>query len=285
MSVHDCDVVIAGAGLVGLSLAGALAESGLAVALADRAPVAVPPDPADDADWDARVYAISPGSATFLRSVGAWQAAADDHRRQVDAVAAAAPCSASRVRSRRACACLDRRERALGVVNAPSSGVALFAPRAFDSVAWSPGRALLRFGDGASVGPARRRRRAPLGRAAAGVVAAVSYGQTAVVFACEPPPRMCRGGSRRGSVLASRCRGGACRSSGRRPTRLRPSSSQRRGSSRRGSRPATTRWANSPASPRRPASAALPQAANSRRPPLGVARRRGARHPSTTGQG
>jgi len=59
------DVVIAGAGLVGLALAPALARAGLSVALVDRAPIAAPePDPAT---WDARVYAISPGSASFLR--------------------------------------------------------------------------------------------------------------------------------------------------------------------------------------------------------------------------
>ncbi len=38
----DCDVLIAGAGLVGLALAPALAASGLAVALCDREPVAAP---------------------------------------------------------------------------------------------------------------------------------------------------------------------------------------------------------------------------------------------------
>jgi len=67
----DCrDVVIAGAGLVGLALASALARSGMTVALLDRH---APAPAADPATWDARVYAISPGSATFLQRVGAWQ--------------------------------------------------------------------------------------------------------------------------------------------------------------------------------------------------------------------
>ena len=55
------DVLVAGAGLVGLALAAALARSGLAVTLVDRAPVAAPEY--DPATWDARVYAVSPGSA------------------------------------------------------------------------------------------------------------------------------------------------------------------------------------------------------------------------------
>ena len=71
MDPERFDVVIAGAGLVGLALAPALARAGLSVALVDRAPI-VAPDP-DPATWDARVYAISPGSAAFLRAIGAWQ--------------------------------------------------------------------------------------------------------------------------------------------------------------------------------------------------------------------
>ena len=71
MDPERFDVVIAGAGLVGLALAPALARTGLSVALVDRAPI-VAPDP-DPSTWDARVYAISPGSAAFLRAIGAWQ--------------------------------------------------------------------------------------------------------------------------------------------------------------------------------------------------------------------
>ena len=68
----DYDVLIIGAGLIGLALAAALARTGLAVALLDRSPVAVRNAPADN-DWEPRVYAISPGSAEFLHSLGAWQ--------------------------------------------------------------------------------------------------------------------------------------------------------------------------------------------------------------------
>jgi ubiquinone biosynthesis UbiH/UbiF/VisC/COQ6 family hydroxylase len=71
MSDDRFDVVIAGAGLVGLGLAPALARTGLRVALVDRAAVAAPES--DPETWDPRVYAISPGSAAFLRSQGSWQ--------------------------------------------------------------------------------------------------------------------------------------------------------------------------------------------------------------------
>lgn len=69
----DHDVVIAGAGLVGLALAVALARGGITVALVDRASVMTPELPAGENDWDSRIYAVSPGSASMLHSLGAWQ--------------------------------------------------------------------------------------------------------------------------------------------------------------------------------------------------------------------
>ncbi|WP_301103060.1 UbiH/UbiF family hydroxylase [Propionivibrio sp.] len=61
------DVVIVGGGLAGLSLACALRDTRLKIALVEsRAPV-----PATG--WDARVYAISPANADFLRQIGAWK--------------------------------------------------------------------------------------------------------------------------------------------------------------------------------------------------------------------
>jgi ubiquinone biosynthesis UbiH/UbiF/VisC/COQ6 family hydroxylase len=62
------DVVIVGAGLVGASLAAALAGSGLVVAVVEPT-VSEPPA----GEWDSRIYAISPASAEFLAAVGAWQ--------------------------------------------------------------------------------------------------------------------------------------------------------------------------------------------------------------------
>jgi len=62
----DADVVIAGGGLVGASLACAL--DGLRVAVVD--PAAPPPVP--EGPFDSRVYALSPGNVGFLQRIGAW---------------------------------------------------------------------------------------------------------------------------------------------------------------------------------------------------------------------
>ena len=61
------DVVIVGGGLVGASLAAALANSGLSLALIESQPT-----PTADSAWDSRIYAISPGSRAFLQNCGAW---------------------------------------------------------------------------------------------------------------------------------------------------------------------------------------------------------------------
>lgn len=63
------DIVIVGGGLVGASLALALKDGGLKIALIESRPI--PPLPADES-WDSRVYAISPGSAAFLQNLGVW---------------------------------------------------------------------------------------------------------------------------------------------------------------------------------------------------------------------
>jgi 2-polyprenylphenol 6-hydroxylase len=62
------DVLIVGGGLVGASLAASLKASGLSIALVEAQPMV-----AEAAGWDSRIYAISPGSAAFLESCGAWQ--------------------------------------------------------------------------------------------------------------------------------------------------------------------------------------------------------------------
>jgi ubiquinone biosynthesis UbiH/UbiF/VisC/COQ6 family hydroxylase len=64
----DFDVLIMGAGLVGASLAASLRGTGLRVALVEPAA----PPAIEHEGWDNRVYAISPGSAAFLESCGAW---------------------------------------------------------------------------------------------------------------------------------------------------------------------------------------------------------------------
>jgi len=69
----DFDVVISGAGLVGLALAAALGRDGFSVAILDpREPVCEWPD----GSIDLRVYAISRASQRLFESLGAWPAIA-----------------------------------------------------------------------------------------------------------------------------------------------------------------------------------------------------------------
>ncbi|MGH8634329.1 MAG: UbiH/UbiF family hydroxylase [Burkholderiales bacterium] len=80
---HEFDVVIIGGGLVGLSLARALAGSGLRQALIE--PQSPAPLPSDDS-WDGRIYALSPGSAAFLEDCGAWQQLSQERFTRVEAM-------------------------------------------------------------------------------------------------------------------------------------------------------------------------------------------------------
>lgn len=61
------DLVIVGGGLAGLSLACALRDSPLKIALVESHT----PTPATA--WDARVYALSPANADFLHQIGIWE--------------------------------------------------------------------------------------------------------------------------------------------------------------------------------------------------------------------
>lgn len=73
MTVHesrvDCDVAIAGGGLVGASLALALAPLGFEVALVE----AVAPGGGDHPSFDERTTALANGSARIFRSLGVWR--------------------------------------------------------------------------------------------------------------------------------------------------------------------------------------------------------------------
>jgi ubiquinone biosynthesis UbiH/UbiF/VisC/COQ6 family hydroxylase len=147
-----CDVVIAGAGLVGLALASALARSGMSVALLDRQQ---PPMSADPAAWDARVYAISPGSATFLRGVGAWQALQCERIAAIESMRIAGDSGATLEFSayelgERALAWIVE-ERALRAALLPAihvPGVEFVTGAAFASLTWSASEGTLSLEDG-----------------------------------------------------------------------------------------------------------------------------------------
>lgn len=77
------DIVIVGGGLVGLSLARALARSGLSLALVEPQPLAPIPE---DGSWDSRIYAVSPGCAAFLERCGAWNRLPQERVTRVEAM-------------------------------------------------------------------------------------------------------------------------------------------------------------------------------------------------------
>ncbi|MBW7901005.1 MAG: UbiH/UbiF family hydroxylase [Rhodocyclaceae bacterium] len=61
------DLIIVGGGLAGLSLACALRDAPLRIALLEQRP------PRRPEGWDARVYAISPANRDFLERIGVWK--------------------------------------------------------------------------------------------------------------------------------------------------------------------------------------------------------------------
>ena len=188
------DVVVAGAGLVGMSLAAALARDGMSVTLLDRATPAAAYDPDG---WDARVYAISPGSASLLHRLGAWQALSCDRIQAIESMrivgdgGSTLDFSAYELGERALAWIVE--ERALRAALLPAvhaAGVEFISGAKFASLAWSSAEGTLALEDG-------RRFTAKLVvgadglhswvRRAAGIVAEPrSYGQQGVVanFEC-----------------------------------------------------------------------------------------------------
>lgn len=68
------DVLVVGAGLVGMSCALALSQRGAAVGLLESKPQSEPDETVLlKQQWDSRIYAISPANAEWLASMGIWQ--------------------------------------------------------------------------------------------------------------------------------------------------------------------------------------------------------------------
>ncbi|MBY0270954.1 MAG: UbiH/UbiF family hydroxylase [Burkholderiales bacterium] len=88
------DAVIIGGGLVGASLALALQRAGLDVALIEPTP---PQAPAAAADWDSRIYAISPGNVAFLQNLDVWPRLDARRVQRVEAMAISGDAPAGRL--------------------------------------------------------------------------------------------------------------------------------------------------------------------------------------------
>ena len=67
---ENVDIAIVGGGLTGAALALALANTAWRVALIEPRP----PQLLDEAEWDSRIYAFSPGNVAWLRGLGVWDA-------------------------------------------------------------------------------------------------------------------------------------------------------------------------------------------------------------------
>lgn len=148
------DIVVIGGGLVGASLLAALKDSGLKLALIEARPLA--PLPTDDS-WDARVYAISPGSVAFLQSCGVWQRMEASRITPVYEMLVYGDDTASHIGfsayesgvSELACIIENRRlQRAIWDQLAEAENVQIFCPAQYVSLTWHDSHVELTLADG-----------------------------------------------------------------------------------------------------------------------------------------
>jgi 2-polyprenylphenol 6-hydroxylase len=151
----DYDALVLGAGPVGLALAAALANAGLSAALVDRVAVGIPDRDGDGEDWDARVYALSPGSAEFLRGLGAWQQLPAERLAAIETMDVRGDTtgriefSAYELGERALAWIVEHRElMAALVATVRTASVEVFAPSEPAAIAWHAERAELRLADG-----------------------------------------------------------------------------------------------------------------------------------------
>ncbi len=195
----DVDVLVAGGGMVGLTLAIALGEAGFAVAVVDRAA----PETVLDAGHDGRASAVAYGSRQVLAGLGVWPALADAAQPILDIRVSDGP---SRLFLH-----FDHREigdrplgymventairRALHARAAGIAGLRLFAPGGIAALERGPARVEARLADGRRIRAAlvvvADGRASPTRRAAAIPVTEWRYGQTGIVctVAHEHPHR------------------------------------------------------------------------------------------------
>jgi 2-polyprenylphenol 6-hydroxylase len=76
------DVIVVGAGLVGLAAAIAFAKQAKKVALVDVKPI----NTEKTLDWDARIYALSPVTETWLHALGVWSGVDASRVNAIDAM-------------------------------------------------------------------------------------------------------------------------------------------------------------------------------------------------------
>jgi 2-octaprenylphenol hydroxylase len=156
MTDVDYDVVVLGAGPVGLALAAALGGEGLGVALLERGALAAYDGPSGGDDWDQRVYALSPGSAEFLRGLGAWQRLPPERLAAVEAMDVHGDAGGTIVFSaydlgERALAWIvENRELCATLVEAvrTCAAVTVLAPCEPRTITWQADSALVALGDG-----------------------------------------------------------------------------------------------------------------------------------------
>lgn len=149
-------VAVIGAGLVGSATAIALARCGLNVALIETRE---PSKPASGESWDARIYAINPGSEAFLQALGVWPLLDTDRvqpvygmdvsgdaggRLRMDAYASGEPHLASIVES-------GHMQKGLWQVAAQQDNVTLLCPAGVRHIEWGIPRSRLTLDTGACI--------------------------------------------------------------------------------------------------------------------------------------
>jgi ubiquinone biosynthesis UbiH/UbiF/VisC/COQ6 family hydroxylase len=191
----DYDLIVAGAGAVGASLA--RAARGLSVALVAHERRVPRPGPPPET-FDARIYALSPGNVAFLRSIDAWQAIPASRLTPVHAMRIFGDDGASAIefdayRAGVPALAWIVEDAALQDALWSTLDAELFAPAQCEKLVFEHERAVLTLSDGRKLGAklvVGADGAASFVRRQAGIAAAESdYGQAAVVanFRCEKP--------------------------------------------------------------------------------------------------